>query len=53
MKRMVNYMDNVCAASALIDTIQIGLLANAAVLTGFIFYKIKTQKKEKEIAKEG
>jgi hypothetical protein len=40
----------VCAASALIDTIQIGLLANAAVLTGFVIYKIKTQpKKEKEI----
>jgi hypothetical protein len=49
----VEYIMEVCAASALIDTIQIGLLANAAVLTGFIFYKIKTQKKEKEIEQKG
>jgi len=39
----------VCEASALIDTIQIGLLSNAAVLTGFIIYKIKTKPKEKEV----
>jgi hypothetical protein len=49
----VEYIMEVCAASALIDTIQIGLLANAAVLTGFIFYKIKTQKKEKKIEQKG
>jgi len=47
-------MAEVCAASALIDTIQIGLLANAAVLTAFVVYKIKTQKKkEKEIEQQG
>jgi len=40
----------VCAASALIDTIQIGLLANAAVLMSFVIYKIKVKpKREKEI----
>ena len=42
-------MVEVCAVSSLIDTIQIGLLANAAVLTGFIIYKIKTKPQEKEI----
>ena len=43
----------VCAASALIDTIQIGLLANAAVLMSFVIYKIKVKKPKKEKEIEG
>jgi hypothetical protein len=47
---MVKYLAEACAVSELINTIQIGLLANAAVLMAFVFYKIKIQpKKEKEI----